>query len=213
MNVMIHDLDADMFSFTELYDVLPRINEYISINNNLFKVITIIRHVIGDSHKGTAKEPRYPVIAISKSKSISAMNNLKKALNGGCDYYSGSDIRREDGFSWLKFPESPKKSNKKERTPQKYFEEQILSVLSKSPNKELKCSDVANSIYNRIRSKLKTGDFETVSRGEPRWKNSVRWAKDELKTKGLIGPPIKKGVWTLTTKGVLEANKIKESKL
>ena len=48
---------------------------------------------------------------------------------------------------------------------------------------------------------LREGDYETVERGEPRWRKAARFERKAMVDDGLLMPLQTPGVWTLTPHG------------
>lgn len=87
------------------------------------------------------------------------------------------------------------------KTPTKLFYYPILSHLYESGGASL----IAH-VYDHVESNqiFTTEDIEVVggAKQEPRWRVTLRWAKEELIQKGFIRRKSARGVWALTAAGM-----------
>lgn len=90
--------------------------------------------------------------------------------------------------------------NVKQKTPTHLFYYPILSALLESEGPR-----AVKQVYDAIAENqvLSVRDLDLVGgvKAEPLWKVTVRWAKEELVTKGFIKRISKRGYWELTTEG------------
>lgn len=103
----------------------------------------------------------------------------------------------------------PRKATEKGRfTSKETFERLILISLMLTDDKELSCSETTLRIG--ALAKLKPMDVEKVAKGELRWRNKVRWARNTLVETGLLYTKEEsgRGNWRLTEKGIDKAGKI-----
>lgn len=86
------------------------------------------------------------------------------------------------------------------KTPTKMFFYPILSYIDSNNN-----SVDIKKIYRHIQDTqvFTTSDLELCggSKNEPRWKITVRWAKEELIQKGLLKRKSLRGMWEMTAAG------------
>lgn len=102
----------------------------------------------------------------------------------------------------------PNKSSRAKRgnlTPQYVYEEWLLKTLWAKFNGKAKKSNVTAETIAAMGSILKDVDFEPVSTGEPRAENTIAWARNALKERGLISNDSQRGVWELTEQGIGKA--------
>jgi hypothetical protein len=62
-------------------------------------------------------------------------------------------------------------------------------------------SDVIEALGDRIRSKLKPRDYETLAMGEVRWRNRARFARLRMTERGLLSDTSHRGIWEITDAG------------
>ena len=86
------------------------------------------------------------------------------------------------------------------RTPQREFRQPILEVLAANGG-EHHMDEVLTEVERRMEPILREGDYETVERGEPRWRKAARFERKAMVDDGLLMPLQTPGVWTLTPHG------------
>ena len=86
------------------------------------------------------------------------------------------------------------------RTPQREFRQPILEVLAANGG-EHHMDEVLAEVERRMEPVLREGDYETVERGEPRWRKAARFERKAMVDDGLLMPLQTPGVWTLTAHG------------
>ncbi len=86
------------------------------------------------------------------------------------------------------------------RTPQREFRQPILEVLAANGG-EHHMDDVLTEVERRMEPVLREGDYETVDRGEPRWRKAARFERKAMVDDGLLMPLATPGIWTLTPHG------------
>ncbi|MEJ5383752.1 MAG: winged helix-turn-helix domain-containing protein [Fimbriimonadales bacterium] len=61
---------------------------------------------------------------------------------------------------------------------------------------------VLDRVYEKISGTLQAADKALVPSGqEPRWRNTAKWARADLKTRGYIASDTPHGIWAITEKG------------
>lgn len=86
------------------------------------------------------------------------------------------------------------------RTPQREFRQPILEVLAANGG-EHPMDEVLVEVERRMEPVLREGDYETVERGEPRWRKAARFERKAMVDDGLLMPLQSPGVWTLSPHG------------
>jgi hypothetical protein len=76
----------------------------------------------------------------------------------------------------------------------------ILSLLAQHGG-TVTLADMEAALEEALSDKLTDVDRETMSSGEVRWKNRIRWARYELVRMGLLARGGRRGTWTLTATG------------
>lgn len=87
-----------------------------------------------------------------------------------------------------------------ETTPYTEFDRPLLESLV-----ELGGKSSSDEVLQRMKSKmgptLKPGDFDTVSTGEERWRNTARWRRNALVKLGFLRTDSPRGIWGITEAG------------
>ena len=86
------------------------------------------------------------------------------------------------------------------RTPQHAFTKPILQVLDETKG-EARMAEVLTRLESKMKGQLTSIDFERLSTGQTRWKNTAQWARNELVSQGLLANNSPRGVWRITDKG------------
>lgn len=88
------------------------------------------------------------------------------------------------------------------RTPEDTYVVPILRVLVAMGGSG-RASDVLDGIHHYLRGILKQVDLQPTSpgRGEPRWRNTARWARQRLVDDGLVSGDSPYGIWEITEAG------------
>ncbi len=94
-------------------------------------------------------------------------------------------------------------------TPQSTYEVFLLHVLGKLDGTANK-ADVTRSVIDEMKPRgfITAAELERVSSGETRAENTIAWARNALKDRGLISADSRKGVWQLTPAGVKKAQHV-----
>jgi len=86
------------------------------------------------------------------------------------------------------------------KTPQQAFVLPILSVLE-----DLGGSGAAVEVLDRVgelmSDKLNKFDLSALRTGQPRWRNTAQWTRQEMKNEGLLADDSPRGVWEITEYG------------
>ena len=113
--------------------------------------------------------------------------------------------------NWLRLKPQKNAPNKKEpkgsrlprgpKTPEKEFHKTILEILVEMGG-EGKTDEVLNKVGERMGAVLKPVDHETLRSGKgARWRNTAQWARNQLKTRGLLKAEVARGIWAITEQG------------
>jgi hypothetical protein len=89
---------------------------------------------------------------------------------------------------------------KLEKTPQKEFREPLMRELYKLGG-SAEVSQIRRVMKEALAGRLKEGDLQLVSTGDPRWWNAICWERAELVRAGLFVDDGKRGVWKLSDRG------------
>jgi hypothetical protein len=95
---------------------------------------------------------------------------------------------------------SPLKRSEARKLPQKEFRLPLLMTLFRFGGKA-QAKDVRTLLGPIMVPKLREGDFESVSTGDPRWWNAVCWERNDLIKEGLLRSNSERGVWEVSELG------------
>ena len=103
-----------------------------------------------------------------------------------------------------------KRAKTGEVTSQSVYEDWLLKTLYRDCDGGALKAEVTEIVIHKMQEAkiLKEIDFERVSTGEPRASNTIAWARNALKDKGLIKSDSPRGVWELTDAGVKTAKEL-----
>lgn len=89
-------------------------------------------------------------------------------------------------------------------TPQPVYEKFLLHVLATRFKGKGEKHDVTKAVVAAMRAHgfHSSADTERVSTGETKAENTVAWARNALKERGLISRTSRRGSWELTPKGL-----------
>lgn len=95
-------------------------------------------------------------------------------------------------------------------TPQAIYEDYLLYVLAKDFEGQGHKRDVTHAIVKRMMKDgfISAADQELVSTGETKAENTITWARNALKDRGLISRISPRGIWELTAEGKDAAGKV-----
>lgn len=85
-------------------------------------------------------------------------------------------------------------------TPQKDFRPMIVELLKETGGGR-RMQEVLDEIEERMGSRFQPHDWEPVTTGEIRWRNSARWERMKMADEGLIKKGTAAGWWELTDEG------------
>ena len=88
-------------------------------------------------------------------------------------------------------------------TPQQVYEDYLLVVLERDFDGSGDKRGVTKVVIERMvaRGFIGPADLELVATGETKAENTITWARNALKTRGLIGRGSPRGTWELTEEG------------
>lgn len=91
-------------------------------------------------------------------------------------------------------------------TRQPIYEQFVLHLLATQFNGKGHKHEVTKAVEAMMRSRgfLGASDMQRVSSGETRAENTIAWARNALKDRGLISRTSRRGLWELTPKGLKE---------
>lgn len=90
----------------------------------------------------------------------------------------------------------PRRAPKGEKTPNEEFYKPIIQVLREAGG-ELRTAKAVDRVGELMRGRLNDTDLGELKTGEPRWRNTVRWARNDLVNRGALDPDAPHGVWRL----------------
>jgi hypothetical protein len=95
---------------------------------------------------------------------------------------------------------TPIKRSDAPKLRQKEFRLPLLMTLLRFGGKA-QTKDVRTFLGPIMAPKLREGDFESVSTGDPRWWNAVCWERNDLIKEGLVRSYSERGVWEISELG------------
>jgi len=101
-------------------------------------------------------------------------------------------------------------TGRSELTPQATYEEFLLLVLEEKFDGRADKRAVTHEVLARMskRGFIRSADLEFVSTGETKAENTIAWARNALKDRGLISRQSARGVWELTPAGRSAAKQV-----
>ena len=97
-------------------------------------------------------------------------------------------------------PESAPGSAKGPKLPQKAFREPLLEAIYELGG-SAHVRDVRPVLKERMKPRLRPGDYEQVSSGDERWWNATCWERNDLVKEGYLRKDSPRGVWALSDVG------------
>ena len=95
----------------------------------------------------------------------------------------------------------PRQGNKQDKLPEMEFRRPLLETLYEMGGKA-RVNELRPVLEKRLAPRLRSGDYEPVSTGDPRWWNAACWARNGLKTDGYLRSDSPRGLWELSEKGM-----------
>ena len=112
------------------------------------------------------------------------------------DYYESNNRRGDDQGRAQPIPNNGDRAQPGEFLPFDQFIQPLVEVLSAAGG-ELPAGEAIDAVGELIGHRFTEVDRAPVSSGEVRWRNNVRWARNELKKTGKLDPNARHGVWKL----------------
>ena len=100
----------------------------------------------------------------------------------------------------LQVPEPGPGSAKGPKLPQKAFREPLLEAIYELGG-SAHVRDVRPVLKERMKPRLRPGDYEQVSSGDERWWNATCWERNDLVKEGYLRKDSPRGVWALSDVG------------
>ncbi|MEF2230091.1 MAG: winged helix-turn-helix domain-containing protein [Pseudodesulfovibrio sp.] len=114
-----------------------------------------------------------------------------------------------------KAPIKQKKVRSGVLTPQPVYEAWLIYTMWNSFQGKGSKRDIVASVREAMEEKqiLNPEDYELVSTGEPRCENTIAWGRKSLIDQGLLKNDSERGVWELSEKGILYAQRLTTTSL
>ncbi|MGC8769605.1 winged helix-turn-helix domain-containing protein, partial [Calditerrivibrio sp.] len=64
-----------------------------------------------------------------------------------------------------------------------------------------KVESVLNLVHMKMKNTLNEYDYQSLSSGSKRWKNTAQWARNTMVNEGLLASNSPWGIWEITEKG------------
>ena len=130
-------------------------------------------------------------------KEIKRLKNLSSSAKSLLNNFKSKSTERKNIGKSLTHRNRLKKGIK---TPVYFYKNILLEVLAQIKNK-IKLTEVEKIVFNKIKDQLKPADFEkTTNNREPRWKNTLHWARLKLVKEGYMKNE-ERGYWEISSKG------------
>lgn len=99
-------------------------------------------------------------------------------------------------------------------TPQPVYERYLLWALLRQPDGRAHKRDATHEVVKRMMQDglIGAADQELVATGETKAENTITWARNALKERGLISRTSPRGIWELTPVGMEAARKVVPAK-
>jgi len=100
-------------------------------------------------------------------------------------------------------------------TPQQTYEQFLLATLERDFAGQGDKRGVTKAVLQRLvaQGHLSPADLELVATGETRAENTITWARNALKNRGLIKRGSRRGLWELTDEGREAASAVELTKI
>ena len=136
-----------------------------------------------------------PLVDTSESAFVKVLNAAEKSLDA------------EHRVTTSKKPEAVRPQGRRkpqDKLPEKEFRRPLLEVLYEMGGKA-RMVELRPLLETRIAPRLRPGDYDAVSSGDPRWWNAFCWARNGLKKEGHLRDDSPRGLWELSEKGIRQA--------
>ncbi len=133
-----------------------------------------------------------PLVDTTESAFVKVLNAAEEALDA------------ERGVATPKKPEAvrqPRRRQLQDKLPEKELRRPLLEILYELGGKA-RVEELRPLLETRIAPRLRPGDYEPVSTGDPRWWNAACWARNGLKKDGHLRDDSPRGLWELSEKGI-----------
>lgn len=92
-------------------------------------------------------------------------------------------------------------------TPRKVYRHHIRRLLLRADGHSLPSVQIRRTIQARLARRFTPADLSFLNPRTQRWVNAMQWERKQMVRDGLLEPTSRAGhgIWTLTTKGVREA--------
>ena len=81
------------------------------------------------------------------------------------------------------------------------FDKPLLESLAALPGGKGSAEEVLQSMKSKMAPILKPKDFDVVSSGEERWRNTARWRRNALVKLGFLRADSLRGIWEISDSG------------
>lgn len=88
-----------------------------------------------------------------------------------------------------------------EQTLYTQFDRPLLESLAALPGGKGSAEEVLQSMKSKMAPVLKPKDFDVVSSGEERWRNTARWRRNALVKIGFLRADSPRGIWEISDSG------------
>ena len=142
-----------------------------------------------------------PLVDTTESAFVKALNAAEKALDAEQDV---ANLKTPEAVRPRDHGQANDKLAEKNFLPDKELRRPLLEVLYRMGGKARRGA-VRPVLEKRIARRLRPGDYEPVSNGDPRWWSAASWARNQLKDEGFLRNDSPRGLWELSEKGMSQA--------
>jgi restriction system protein len=140
-------------------------------------------------------------VLIEKVEAINAVRDKLQSLSEEWHQLSVKPVKKTGKRARQRTPKSAPRLKKGLRTPEDAFKLPLLKTLIEMGGAG-RVSDVIDHMEKHVKSILTEHDHELLkSSNEPRWRNTVAWARSSMVKAGLLDQDSPYGVWTITEQG------------
>jgi restriction system protein len=179
-------------------------------NNEVIPAFEMLLNEIDEIVDGLTKEGAQLLTAgkyddaralIEKVESINGIREKVQSLSEDWRMLSIKSTKKTGRNPRQRKPKSTARLEKGLRTPEDAFKLPLLNTLIEMGGAG-RVSDILDRMEKHVQPILSDHDYEPLSStDELRWRNTTKWARQDLVNEGLLDKDSPYGIWTITEKG------------